>query len=336
MGLGLLALGTFTYAFDPLQQYRKATLYRPYFDDQRYLVPGIARTFKYDTVIVGTSVADNFIKSHVDSILKVKTAKLTMGGASAHEQHIVLGTALRTGKLKQALISLDMGSYIGPPNRLRYGPGSLPMYLYDDTRLNDFKYFWNLDLLYKWTSRILLSNALGIRADKLDEDKAFYWGERDPYGREHLRENLKEIKALLNPDDYSLEELKKSFELNMVSHVKENPDVRFHFFFPPYSLPYWSALLKGNVIETAMEFKVHITHTLEDYPNVTLYDFQSDMALITDYDHYSNLVHYWPPVNRIIINDIAAKLRVVDKENIEQDASNLMNAARKFSENDLN
>ena len=333
--IGLLALGTLTYAFDPLQQYRQATLYKPYFDEQRYLVPGIARTFDYDTVIVGTSVADNFILSHVNATLGARSAKLTMGGASAHEQHLVLGTALRTGKLKQVVMALDIAAYRGKPARLRYGPDTLPVYLYDDNRLNDFKYLWNLELLYKWSTRLFLSNAFGIRSSKLDKDKAFYWAGREPLGREHVRKYFRKLNSAFRPEQYTLDELKRSFEINLLSHVSQHPDVRFHIFLPPYALPYWSVLDNKGGMEAFMEFRSYVAQTLEAYPNATLYDFQHDMSIITDYDHYSNLIHYWPPVNRLIIEEIAAGRRVASHQSIPDNSAALLDAVRSFSEDSM-
>ena len=72
----LLALITVTslsvFIIDPFQHYRKAMYYKPYSFDQRYMIWGMINHYKYDSIIVGTSMTENFIKSNVDKELNLK------------------------------------------------------------------------------------------------------------------------------------------------------------------------------------------------------------------------------------------------------------------------
>lgn len=328
---GLLGVALFTYAFDPLQQYRKARMYRPYFDDQRYLVPGMAKTFEYDSVIIGTSVADNFLKSDVDETLGVNSVKLTMGGASAYEECLVLYTALRTGRVHSAIVSFDIASYQGSPSRLRYGPGSVPFYLYDDSRWNDYQYLLNMGVLYKWCSRVVLSNVFGVNADRLNEDKAFYWGDRDPVGREHLSQSWQTLAvASLPAVDHSSETLWGSFQANTLMLVRAHPEVRFHFFYPPYALAYWAALDKKGLLDEYLRFKRQASEALLAEPNAAVHDFQDIDWITADTEGYSNLAHYAPKINKFILNSIADGSQRLTAANLDERIARLREQARAY------
>ena len=59
-----LLLFAFNFTVDPLQFYRPASFYEPYYSmQQRYQNPGLARNFPYDTVIIGASMSENFVPS---------------------------------------------------------------------------------------------------------------------------------------------------------------------------------------------------------------------------------------------------------------------------------
>jgi len=53
--------GLMNYIVDPFQQYRKPW-YNPYFPPQieRYLNPGLAKNYDYDSILIGTSQVETF------------------------------------------------------------------------------------------------------------------------------------------------------------------------------------------------------------------------------------------------------------------------------------
>ena len=107
----LLAIGValLTSIIDPLQFYHKATWYSPVFStEQRYQNPGLARNYDYDTIIIGTSMTENFIPAEVDKALGGKTLKLSIRGSTADEHFKIASLALQTGKVKKVLWGLDM------------------------------------------------------------------------------------------------------------------------------------------------------------------------------------------------------------------------------------
>ena len=78
----LLLVGVSQITIDPLFQYHKPWFgLKPVVTDERYHNAGIAKTFDYDNVIIGNSLAENFYVSDVEKMFGGKTVKLTAAGS---------------------------------------------------------------------------------------------------------------------------------------------------------------------------------------------------------------------------------------------------------------
>ena len=147
--IGVLFVGGVNYIVDPFQQYRVKTFYPIAFTNQRYQNAGLSKNFEYDSLILGTSMTENFILDEVEKKLNFnKLIKLSVSGGSAKEQSTTLKTAIENNdNLKNVLWGLDIFAFIGEPDMLRYGINSFPFYLYDDYITNDYKYLFSTDTL---------------------------------------------------------------------------------------------------------------------------------------------------------------------------------------------
>ena len=74
------------YVVDPLHYYRGLTAINPVFLGsalQRYLNVGLARNFSYDTVVIGSSLTENFLPSHLHKSWGVRAMNLSISGSSS-------------------------------------------------------------------------------------------------------------------------------------------------------------------------------------------------------------------------------------------------------------
>src|SRR5665213_3515975 len=95
----ILLAAALTFIVDPLQLFRSARFYQPmYSNDSRMQDAGLVRSQKFDTVLMGTSLAIHFRQSDIDRILGVHSLKLSMTGSDSHEQSLVLAAALENPK----------------------------------------------------------------------------------------------------------------------------------------------------------------------------------------------------------------------------------------------
>ena len=308
----ITATALINFAVDPLQLYRKATFYRPFYHNERAYVAGLAKHFDYDSVIIGTSMTENFTKKQVDKTLGINVLKLSISGASAFENKTVLETAIHTGKVKNVFYGLDIFTFRGGPNRLEYSRESMPLYLYDDTVWNDYKYLLSLTTL-KELIDIVASNGFHYKPEKLDPDTASFWDDDLVFSKEAVLKKWREgdFLAACEHNECALSLMTASFNANLLPIVKAHPEIHFDIFYPPYSVLAWEYYEDHHVLNDLLAFKEYISKAVNGLPNVTVYDFQTDASIITNLDNYKDVFHYSPAINNYIIEAIAAKKYVI-------------------------
>ena len=303
----LLVIGIFNYIVDPYQQYRKATFYKIPYENEKELDAGLAKNFDYDSVVIGTSMMQNFNIDDLKNILGYKKPiKLTIAGSSVYEQNIVLSTAFRHQDVKNVLIGIDFLSYYGSVHRYKHGAASFPTYLYDEDIFNDYKYLISSDTLgrifeifsknskddwiydytkmYEWRSKTNDKNVLSAIKKK--------WNNRVAFDNEATDE------------EKTLDCMKNNFDYNVKPLIEKHSDVNFILFFPPYSILAYKTYEERGQLEDLVRFKQYVVKSLIDYKNVKIYDFQDAGTVSCDLHNYYDLYHYNKNISRWVLRQI--------------------------------
>ena len=331
-----LLLGLMNYIIDPLQFYRQASFYQPSFsEEQRYQAPALARNWDYDTIIIGSSMTENFIPSEVNQALNGQTVKLSMSGCSAHEENLITSLALGKRPVKQVLWGLDYASMKGDIDRVRDETTPFPYYLYDDKWYNDYPYLFSMNTT-KDSLRIIQNELLHRQPENPDVEYLNHWHSYAVYGKDILmnlwQERVEQNKnADPNTDysDWSYKIMARSFDANIYSLIKENPEVEYIIYFPPYSILDYKGLLLDDpqIIENEIKIKAYIWNKVKNCPNVQLYDFQADPSLSHNLDQYKDLSHHSIDYNRLILQAIATQDPdyLLSEENIQEHLQSFRN-----------
>lgn len=327
----LLLIGATNYVVDPLQQYRQASFYTPIYKSSRYLNPGLAKTHAYDTALIGTSMVENCRPSYMDRVLGGRSIKLPMSAGSAFEEGQILQVVLRRPSVKRVLIGLDIFSFKGARERLPYGPGSLPLYLYDTNLFNDVQYLLSLDTLdyYRYLVR---SNLLGKKKDPTTYDDYEYWANRARFGAERVWQNWQsgQFNRDFRAEDFAFSVLKASFDHNLLPLLQRHPQVRFELFFPPYSALVWVDLVNKGVLEEALAFKQYVVAATQTLDRVRVYDFQDNAEITHNLDNYKDISHYRPQINDWMIDSIARGDHLVNGSSVAQRQRQLRQQVQSF------
>lgn len=292
-----------TAILDPWQIYHRAYGYTPYLsNEQRYQNPGLALRYDYDTIIIGTSMTENFLPSEVDQALGGKTMKLSIRGSTSDEHYKMAKLALSTGKVKKVLWGLDYFS-------LKTGTEEdFPDYLYDQRWWNDYPYWFNYSV-YQQFAKSLWRTWQG--AQDQDMEYLYNWNDDVVFGKEEVanayaKANSEEAYFSLNEEPIDV--LQQRFRTDILSLVKEYPDVEFIFYYPPYSILRQSVWYYSNPtrFENQLEMRSWMYEELSNHENASVYDFQA-----SDWTHhldlYKDLSHHNQEVNSWIIQAIDRK-----------------------------
>ena len=310
------------YTVDPFQQYRKATFYQAPYINGRYLNAGMAKNFSYDSLIIGTSMTENFRIAEITEMLSFsKPIKLTVGGGSIFDESTILKTAIDTGRVKNVLFGLDIFC-------LKANPESYPLpgYLYDHDAFNDYHYLFNLDTL-KRSLTYPFFQLLFKNHPRMDYARMYEW-------QHNVADQQFDAIKVLN--DYqvqrtrfatnfpektsSFQYMKDNFDKILLPVIRENSRIHYHIFYPPYSILEYKLLAENRQLESYIKIKTYISKQLLQLTNVTLFDFQAKKAITHHLDNYMDARHYHQRLNHWMLEQMkASRFKVTNpQENADE------------------
>lgn len=313
----LVIIAAITILIDPFLHYHKPLSFLEYpLKDERYINDGISRNYEYQAMITGTSMCQNFKTSEFEELWKVPAIKIAYSGASYHELNANIERALSYNPdLKYILCSLD-GTKLNSPSDFDEYSG-YPDYLYDRNPFNDVSYLLNKDVVPK-TVAVLNYTRAGEKTPTFDMYGS--WSQYKSFGKEtvqssYTRLNPKEEELVLSEEDKA--QIKENIEKNYLATAKENEDVEFYFFFPPYSICYWDALYRTKQLGAQLRAQELAVELLLSADNVHVFAFDDCVEITGDLDNYTDTLHYGDWINSYIIQNIYEGNGELKKDNYQ-------------------
>jgi hypothetical protein len=314
-------------AVNPYQLYGVSLLKPAYINAHAYqMLPGLLRREQYETVAVGSCMAQNFRVSDMEAVPGWgRVVKASGGGASTRTLERFITAALDAGRARHIFLLLDTPLTVGGGGGIFNLEDQILEYLYDDTVWNDYQYFLNWDVLTGAVPRTLKAN-LGSRRFKpsLERDMMFAWD----FGNRPHRFNEDEVRegfvrwgdALADVREHAAEQAafyQKNVEERLFTNIRENPGIRFTVCLAPYSSAFWHALHAYGGLEPFLGARANLMRQMLAFGNTAVYDFQGD-PVTENYAHYSDPWHYDANINAWIIRSIAeGRGRIENEEDIE-------------------
>ena len=296
---------------DPFEIYHRAWFYNPPYrsDTQMYSQAGVAKSYTYDSVIIGSSVTENCTPSVYDAALGGRFVKLSMNAGTARDHAKMMEIALRTHDVRRVVYGLDLFAY-----SLYYTnqKAVTPDYLYDDNPLNDVYYLLNKSVLLEQIPQAL--SRIGKPDEDASRDSMYYWSPPEMPGEKALRALVHLSAPMPAQGDAAraLELAQLNLEYNLLPYIRANRDTTFCIFFPPYSLLYWASEAAKGSFDACMAQKLLLGQALLEEPNVLLYDFQTHAGWTENYSLYYDLIHYTAEVNDAMAQAMAQGLCLVE------------------------
>ena len=156
-------------------------------------------------------------------------------------------------------------------------------------------YLLNKDTFFWYVPDILKGAWAGYQEDEMTG--GFTWGTENTwvpgaalkyYHRPEVADQPTEADAFLGPARENL--------TNVLARVDAHPEITFTFYLAPYSILFWDMTSRKGELEATLTMHQEILTTLTTRPNVRVFYFMDDWALITNLDCYSDHIHYSPAV----------------------------------------
>lgn len=288
---------------DPYFHYHKPiTKYR--LNDERYINDGIARHFDYNAIITGNSLCQNFSTSQYDELFGTNSVKLPYSGAGYKEIWESLGRALEYNDgVKEVVVCMDLQDLDRDADWERYEGN--PTYLYDDNILNDIKYIFNKDAIYRGTLYNLIWTVKGHESTSMDEYSSW---ERET-GPEVACSYLKPVTDDMVADSWIFDEEDRTREANNLTQnvirvIEAHPNVKFRLIIPPSSIARWCEYYERGEVQYRIDSLEYAISVLLQYENVEIYAFDDAFDITTDLNKYSDTIHYDSDTNEWIICEV--------------------------------
>ncbi len=307
----LVLIAALVLAVNPYQLYGVSLVTPAYINAHAYqMLPELLRREPYDTVVVGSCMAQNFQISQMENVPGWgRVIKATGGGASTKTLERFMQAAFDAGKTKRIFLTLDTPLTTG--GGIYNLEGQVLDYLYDNNVWNDYQYFLSWDVLTGAVPRTLKANLGDKRlARSLDRDRMFFWdyGDRaDRYNEDAVRQGFErwgaELEATRSEAPQQAAVFQKTFEDRLIHQMRKHPEVQFTVCFAPYSSAFWYAVRAYGGLEPFLAARANLLRQMLALDNVEVFEFQGD-PIVTDLAHYSDPWHYDATVNAWIINEI--------------------------------
>ena len=148
VSLLLLCMGL-VILFDPFYQYHKPLPgLKAVLADKEYQCIGTLKTFDYDSLIVGSSVSENYNNHWFDEGFDCTSIKAIRSYGATADLCYLLDVAFAHQDIQYVFYNLDPSALSADPVPT-YESTGCPMYLYDDNHFNDIEYLLNKDVLFE-------------------------------------------------------------------------------------------------------------------------------------------------------------------------------------------
>lgn len=318
--------------FDPFYQYHepfwgmKAVL-----NDRDNQMAGSVRNFSYDSVLMGSSVAENFDSSFLDENYNCKTLKLIKSSGSVADLLYYLNMAQREHELKNVFWCLDIPSINSSPLPTLYND-DIPRYLHTETVLDDAPYLFNKDILFMKIPLMLASAYQDINTG----GNAYNWAEDKEFSAARALQAYDRPAHIMPEQEFSgdKEDIEQSVAL-IEEQIEMHPEIQYRFIIPPFSMLWWDCAYTNGTLEKNFYILEQTIPRLLAYDNVEVYFFQNEDNIICNLDNYMDMVHYSPAINQYMLEQVYEGREKVTEENWNEIISELRKLVRKITEEEI-
>lgn len=311
--------------FDPFFQYHKPLFgLKAVLTDKEYQCTGSLKTFDYDSVVAGSSVAENYYNDWFNQGFNCTVIKAIRSYGATADLCFLLDMAFDHQNIKYVFYNLDP-SALTADAQTTYELTGCPMYLYDDNYLNDIEYWLNKDVLMEKIPYLIANSVID---GAYDENDSYNWAQWKQFNSDmalglYIRKpSISEMK----PEKYYEDILNQNLKL-LTDRIKAHPETIFYIFIPPYSMLWWDNIYRQGDTESYLYNMECAMKTLLSCENVKFYYFQNDREVITDLENYMDILHFSPEINHYICDSMINDTHRVSLSNYRKNIDEMRNLA---------
>ena len=312
---GLLAIIVAVYVTDPLYLY-----HGPIFGmnealfDSSLQVPGSIKNFDYDSVLIGSSMIENADVTILEEAYDSKMLKVSKQSGSMADLLFYLNQVHKYKDIHQIFMGMDVFAFAGG---LEASVPSeyTPEYLFTDSMIDDYPYFFNKDILLKKLPMFLAYSLTG----KYGHEKSYYFADGKTFDAAFAMQSY-EQRDVEEKKDFSNEKALIDQNIdNLVMEIQSHPQITYHLFYSPYSLLWWDEIYRSGDYPKCFYILEQSLQALTALENVEVYFFMQEKDIVCNLDLYMDTQHFRPDINRYILESLNKDdSHLVQKDDVEE------------------
>lgn len=308
----LAATGFLVVLLDPFYHYHKPLgSMKAVVTKSEYQCIGTIRHFDYDSILMGSSIAENYNNHWFDEAFGGTTIKGIKSAGTTVELLYYLKEAFAAQDLKNVYYCLDVSALESDPNEV-FPDERFPLYLFNNNPFDDVKYIWNKDVIFE---SIPYQIASGLQAD-FDEGLSYCWIEGKSFATDIALSHYyrQEPSGVQIPLDEGMDRVNQNLSM-IKEQVEKHPDTRFRFIFSPFSILWWDE----SYLEGSLDHRLYVLQeaigSLLAYENVEIYFYMNEEEIVTNLDNYMDNVHFSQEINLYVVEQMAVGHGKLTKDN---------------------
>lgn len=326
----VMLVGIIAFWVDPYYQFRYND--NAYFNNTaKFPGPGLVKNFDYDTLILGSSMTQNFDMELFRLEMGAEPLHIGIGGLGIDELLAYIELSEDVGKCENYYICIDQ-YMLTEAVEFR-----TPEYLFYDDAVSKLRYLFSYEAWFRYIPLDLALTSLDVVGVALpqklkqsaDIDYLANWENDFPVGQDVVIQNYLR-------DDYGVSsvEVEGLYErmVEWTDKLFENlpgEKSRYHFFFPPYSVLFWCDASKDGYFEIYQDAKQYFLQKAQSY-GVEVYDFQS-AECVFNLDNYKDITHFRPEINDWMVLCFCTGDYLLTEEVLEENITVLREAVDEFA-----
>ncbi len=320
----MAVIAGFVIVLDPFFHYHKPWFgLKAVLTDKEYQCIGTLRTFDYDSLILGSSVAENYNNGWFDEGFGCTAIKAVRSYGATADLCYLLDAAYESHDLKYVFYSMDTSSLAADPIPT-YELTGCPMYLYNKNYFDDVQYIYNKGVLFEKTPYLIANSLIG----DYDESDSYNWAQWKQFHQDIALNNYMRAPQIspMKEKDYYQDVLNANIGL-VEEQITAHPETQFKIFFPAYSMLWWDNIYRMGDLEAYLYNMEQTVGRLLTYDNVQMFYFQDETEIITNLDNYMDTLHFSPEINQYMTEQIIAENNRLTLDNYGQTFSDMRHFA---------
>lgn len=328
--IAVFIIGLIAWAVDPFYQFRYCE--NAYFNNTaKFPGPGLVKNYDYDTLILGSSMTQNFHMDVFREKLGAKPLHIGIGGMGVEEMLAYIRLSEAAGKCDAYYLCIDQYMLTEAVTL------KTPEYLFRDDPVSVMRYLLSYEA---WSRYIPLDLALtaadavqislpSIFRQAANVDYLGNWEGDFAFGEDVVLRNYAS-------NAYSVSEVDTDGLYDRmtrwIDHLFDGlpgDGAQYHFFFPPYSVLYWCDAENDGYMEIYAQAKGYFLEKAQAI-GAEVFDFQAE-DLISNLDNYKDTTHYSADINDWMTRCFASGECLLTQENLEANGQALENAVDRFA-----